>query len=131
MLRLALLALKTFRLEPGLIHGRHYKRNETTLRQNLENHLAARVSTVLRTSTTPDAIVTYSLRANEDKDSRKREITRYSLEIRITDTARNTSGATSSVPSRSPSANTAKPNSGSKPRAGESESAHPPPDPRP
>lgn len=82
--------LQTFRLDPGFIHGRHYKLNEATLRQNLENHLAARVSTVLRPSTAPDTIVTYSLRANEDKDSRDRrkEITVYSLEIRILDAAR-------------------------------------------
>lgn len=83
-----LASIRTFRLDPGFIHGRHYKINDATLRQSLENHLVARVSTVLRPSTTPDAIVTYSLRANEDKDSRRREITRYTLEIRITDPAR-------------------------------------------
>ncbi|MBM3763947.1 MAG: DUF4136 domain-containing protein [Acidobacteria bacterium] len=85
-----LTSIKTFRVDPGFIHGRHYKLNETTLRQNLENHLAARVATVLRPAATPDAIVTYSLRANDDKDNRKRprDITRYTLEIRILDTAR-------------------------------------------
>jgi hypothetical protein len=65
--------------------------NEATLREHLEAKLLERAQAIgLRAAERPDAVLTYSLRAVEDKEVERRggkrveyEATRYELEIRL------------------------------------------------
>ncbi len=90
--------IASFQLRPGTFSGRHYKVDEAVLRENLEAKIVERATSKgLRPAANakPDVVITYSLRAEEEKErpgrgstrTRSREVMRYELEIRMLNAA--------------------------------------------
>lgn len=89
--------IATFQFQPGLVQGRHSHLNEVELRNALEERLLKQIAgSGLRPAEKADVRIIYHLTAREEYENerrgqrtRRREITRYELQIRMIDPAGN------------------------------------------
>jgi len=91
--------IASFQVRPGTFSGGHYRVDEALLRKNLETEIVGRATArglrPVAAGAKPDVVITYSLRAEEERERPKRGSTRtrsrewrhYELEIRMLNAA--------------------------------------------